>query len=90
MNYKVMERPYREDEIKACMDENGMITGIVRMELSDLIDNDFEGFLDILSEKLIDGLSLMGIAYKIVGFEGDNVLHLKVTGQVELDDSDEE
>ena len=84
-NYKVMERPYETEEIRALIDENCTISGIVRVELSDLIDNDFEGFLDVLSEKLIDDLSLMETDYKIVGFEGDTILHLKVTGQVKLE-----
>lgn len=83
-DYKVMDRPYTEKEIRDNIDENGTICGIVRVELDEIIENDFEGFLDILSERLIDSPCLMGTDYKIVGHEGDKCLHFRVMGQVEL------
>lgn len=59
---------------------------ILKVDFRDIINNDFEGFLDILSENLIGNPCLMGIDYKIVGYEDDSLLRIKVTGMVELED----
>ena len=62
------------------------IKKVVTVELSDLIDNNLEGFLDILSEKAVGHECLMDINYKIVGHESDTILKIEVTGYVDPDD----
>ena len=85
-NYTIVEHPYTPKEIRSSMKADGLISGVVKVELRDIINTDFEGFLDILSENLIGNPCLMGIDYKIVGYEDDSLLHIKVTGMVELED----
>jgi hypothetical protein len=51
--------------------------------LGDLIDNNLEGFLDLLSERTTDTVMLMDIDYGIVGVApgaGGTVDHLPVNG----------
>ena len=85
-NYTIVEHPYTPKGIRSSMKEGGLISGVVKVKLRDIINNDFEGFLDILSENLIGNPCLMGIDYKIVGYEDDSLLHIKATGMVELED----
>lgn len=58
---------------------------IVDVELYEIIDNDFEGFLDILSERVSDTVLLTDISYRIVGHDGDT-LKIEVDG-IWLEDS---
>ena len=72
------------EEVIAGRDENNMVRGYVCILLSDVIDNDFEGFLDILSENLIGSDLLGGIDYSIAGIDRyePNTLYFEVTGDV--------
>lgn len=53
---------------------NGTVSGIVKVELSEIIGYSLEDFLDLLTTRLVDDELLMDIHYKVVGNEGDNVL----------------
>lgn len=64
---KVMKEPYKPEELEKLADENGYVEGNVIVPLSDIIDNDLEGFLDLLGEKLVANECLMDISYKAVG-----------------------
>ena len=70
------------EEIIASRDENNYVEGYVQVHVSTLIDNDLEGFLDIISEELIGSDLLMDINYEVVGVEEGNELIIKVTGDV--------
>lgn len=60
---------------------------IVDVELYEIIDNDFEGFLDILSDRTSsDNMLLTDISYRIVGHEGDT-LKIEVNGTFFPEDS---
>lgn len=63
----IIERPYDSQDIRERMDANGYVEGNVAVPLSDIIDNDLEGFLDLLAEKLVDSVCLMDISYRAVG-----------------------
>jgi hypothetical protein len=81
---EIMEKPYTKEQIKELTKDNLWISGIVRMDVSDLIDLDFEGFLDLCSEKLTDADLLMEVDYKIVGFnEEKQELFMKIEGNPE-------
>ena len=67
------------NEMKKQMNENDRVTGLVRVSLCDIIDNDLEGFLDILSEGLTGSPLLMDIDYNVDHAE-DNDLIIHVTG----------
>ena len=89
MTYELLNAPLTTDEMRrqadAPADErmrhepHGYVVGVVAVDLSDFIDNDPDGVLDLLSERLTDGPLLMDIAYKVVGHDGD-ALHIEVSG----------
>lgn len=85
LNYTVMEQPYTAAEILKNLDDDGQISGVVGISLDDIIENDMEGFDDILTERLV-GLNccLSEISYDVVGVEPDeNFLHIRVSGYVD-------
>lgn len=53
LNYTVMEQPYTAAEILKNLDDDGQISGVVGISLDDIIENDMEGFDDILTERLV-------------------------------------
>lgn len=79
---KTMDRPYTNEELKKLVDENGYVEGNVIVPLSDIISNDFEGFLDLLGEKLVENDCLMDISYKPVGVIADQGIIIWVRGDV--------
>lgn len=52
---------------------------VVEVDLSEIIDTDLEGFLDILSERATGSPLLMDISYKVIGCENDT-LKIEVDG----------
>lgn len=78
---KVYDEPMTRKEILEKRDENGFVEGVVPVSLSDAIDNDLEGFLDLISEKLVGDASLLDISYASVGSRGTEIL-VSVTGDV--------
>jgi len=84
--YQVLNQPYSEAEIKANADENGYIEGVVKISLADLIEADFENFLDYISVRLINSVCLSDIQYKIVGAGSDDVVLVHVSGQAEIEE----
>jgi hypothetical protein len=63
-------------------DENGYIHGTMPFSLSEIMDNDFEGMMDLFSERLTATDLLMDIHYEAVGF-ADGMILIKVTGDPE-------
>lgn len=73
--------PLTKEAVCRYKDDNNYIRGIVKVELSDLIENDLDGFLDLISEKLTGSPLLMDIGYEPVSvFEEE--LYLLVSGDV--------
>lgn len=64
---KYLQKPLSLEEIRAIADEDNYIEGIVAIEDSDMINNDFITFLDILSEKLCNNSYLLDIQYEMIG-----------------------
>ena len=92
-----LEKPYTEEEIRRLRDKDGYIEGCVAVPLSDIINSDFEEFLDLLALKLVDNVLLMDINYTAVGISdtdaGDANIIIKVSGDTSelfLDDEEEE
>ena len=73
-------RPYTAEEIKVNKDSEGYVSGNVLIDLSDVIDRDLEGFLDLISTKLIANDLLMDTSYKAVGVTAEGALVIEVTG----------
>lgn len=96
--YTVLEQPYTEEEIRANVQPDGKISGVVSVDFEDIFsdvglrvqeleeEGDEEGygaFADVLSEKLIGRYDLRDREYKIVGFSGDTVVHVEITGYID-------
>lgn len=88
----VLTEPLTQEQMKAMMNENCYVTAIVPVYVSDLIDNDLEGVLDLLSELMTGSLCLMNIGYKVVGVIDEYTLAIQVEGDVSevINDYDEE
>ena len=71
---KPLKRPLSLEEMKGMCDERYFIEGIVEVDVADLIDNDLEAYLDILSEKLTGTSLLMDIESYIVGCDDETLL----------------
>lgn len=96
--YTVLEQPYTEEEIRANVQPDGKISGVVPVDFEDIFsdvglrvqeleeEGDEEGygaFADVLSETLIGRYDMRDREYKIVGFSGDTVVHVKITGYID-------
>lgn len=93
INELVMTRPYTARELEAKMDEKCFVTGYVAVPLNDMINAEFEEFLDLLSVKLTGGELLMEISYQAVSIlntDADNNVVIKVHGNVSEILSEEE
>lgn len=73
--YKVLTEPLSAEDLKG----DPWIEVVVAVHLRDIIDADYEQFLDMLSEEAIGTELLEDIIYDLVGHDGD-ILHLRVTG----------
>lgn len=60
LNYTVMEQPYTAAEILKNLDDDGQISGVIGISLDDIIENDMEGFDDILTERLVGLCTMRG------------------------------
>lgn len=79
-----LKNPMTVEEIKKFRDADNYIAGVISIHISDMIDNDLEGFLDRISTLLVNNECLMDVNYEVVGIndtEKDEIL-LKVTGDV--------
>lgn len=83
MSYILLEQPYTAEQCRA--KENQFIEGIVSVPLETVIENDFEGFLDILEHMLIGDLGLVtDMEYSVVGNGMNDMLHIRATGFADL------
>lgn len=86
-----LTEPYSAEELKTAINEECEITDIVRVDLHDIFDTDFEGFLDIISEELVGNELLNEPSYHLIGSDNESNLYFEVTGTVEiLEDEPEE
>lgn len=87
----VLKKPMTIEEIKQNKDENNYVEGIIPVSLSNIIDNDLEGFLDIISEDLVGRPTLMDVNYSVVGHQDEWTVLIKVSGDASqiLDEEEE-
>lgn len=86
---KVMKKPYTATEIIE-KQKGDIISGVVRINLQDAINGEFDDFLDLISNKLVDSPCLVGSTYEIVGVEPENYILVKVTGHTSMLDLDDD
>ena len=84
--YEVLTEPLSSKQIAERITNEGFIEGVVIVSLYDLIDGDLEGFIDILSYKLIDCLDLIEMKYRIVGLKSGIELLIHVSGYADAKD----
>jgi hypothetical protein len=93
MDYELLTRPLTAAQIRRQMDADGVVEGVVAIELDDVIDNDRDRVVELLSELLVDNTALEDIEYELLGNDGD-MLHLHVRGDasnlVEDEEEDED
>lgn len=86
--------PISQEDIQKFSDENHYIEGVVKVHISDMIDNNLEGFLDLISIGLVDSDLLMDVNYSVIGLCEDepDTLYLLVSGDASmvLNSSDDE
>jgi hypothetical protein len=82
----ILYEPLNAEKILAQRDENGFISGLVLVDISDIIDGDLESLLDTVSEKLVGSPLGMEIEYKPVGaLNGDIVMRVTLDPTMVLD-----
>lgn len=90
MGYELRHDVMTLAEIKEKSADN-YVNEVVPVSLHDLIDNDLEGFLDIVSEQLLGDLGVLSdISYEVVGSGISDDVHIRVEGYAELFDEMEE
>lgn len=62
--------------------KDGFISVQVETSLSEFVDNDLDGVLNLLSEQATGTKALRNIGYSVVGHQG-NTLKLKVSGHID-------
>lgn len=86
--------PISQEDIQKFSDENHYVEGVVKVHISDMIDNDLESFLDMISIRLVDSELLMDVNYSVIGLCEDepDTLYLLVRGDASmtLDDTDDD
>ena len=86
---KPLAEPLTKEQIAQQMRDTGSVTGIVALEIGDIIDYDFESFLDLLSEQLIGNDLLMDFGYKMIGANMETQeIYFEVSGSYDTGYSD--
>ena len=80
-HHPILSEPYTLEELKANANDNNIVYGWV--SLHQVIDNDFESFLDNLSLKLTGTELLSGTNYELICNNDDNLIFY-VEGDVSL------
>ena len=66
-------------------DIDGWITCVVPVPFSRILQLDYEGFIDLLSDLAVGNQLLMDVGYDVVGFNQDEQeLHIEVRGDTAL------
>ena len=86
----VLHEPLTPDQIRARMDDDGYVAGLVPMDLDDTTDG-LESTLDALSERLVGSGLLMDIDYRPVAVTRDGTIIVRVAGDpsMVLSDADD-
>lgn len=72
---EVLNKPLTKKQIRSKADRNGCISGIVPFNVHNIINNDYQGFLEQLSETMVGTkYTLSNITFKVVGAIGNDIL----------------
>ena len=78
---KARSEPFSRSELIANATTTGQITGVVRFTIDEMVEGNFEGFLDRCSLRLTGSTLLEDVDYRLVGVE-DGVALIQVTGDI--------
>ena len=84
-----LDAPMREADLLIHFHEHGYIDVVVAVELGEIIDNDLDGFDDILCDR-IGSILLSNLKYEVVGNKS-NILYIRVqcdASNIDLDTHD--
>lgn len=81
--HPILSEPYTLEELKQRADDNNIVYGWVSLSLHQVIDTDFESFLDNLSLKLTGTELLSGTNYELICNDDDNLIFY-VEGDISL------
>lgn len=70
------------ETIRKCAVQGRMYRADVQLELGDIIENNLEGFLDLISTIATGSPLMQDISWRIVDTKGLNTLILEITGDV--------
>lgn len=79
-SYNLLKKPLSHEQQKKA--KGCHVCGVIEIELTEIIDLDREALTDLLSTRLIGGVLLMDISYKIAGHNKDT-LHMEVSGNAQ-------
>ncbi len=78
---KLERAPATEDQLYEAVANQQYVTGVVEVEPSELVDVDYEGFLDLLGQRLVGSDLLMDITYEAIGWNPEKkAVRYQVTG----------
>lgn len=75
-----------EQRTVVIFENNYYVEGEFEVELCDMIDNDLDGFLDVLSEKLIGSICAQSINYSLSAVTGNATVRMSVNCLLEKDE----
>lgn len=79
----ILEGPLTEEQMKEMITEdNPYLSGNIIVDQNEMIDNDLEGFLDLISERLTGSPLLMDIDYKPIDVLEDGRIIFRARGDV--------
>jgi hypothetical protein len=82
---KPEEHPvFKKGETKPHIEDDGLIYGVVEIDLNDIIEGNLESFLDLLSTELTGSDYLSDMQYSVVGHKADNQVLIEVCGDPSL------
>lgn len=74
----ILTKPLTRDQLLQQVDDSGIIETHIAVDLAEIIDNDLEAFLDLLSERTIGSVLGCDIASEPVAVDEDGKIILRV------------
>jgi hypothetical protein len=71
-------------EVRQAVEKGEYVTGVVTLDLGDIIDNGLEWLCDELSRQLVGNELVTDITWQVVGFIVPSTIMLKVEGDASL------
>lgn len=81
----ILEQPLTLKQLEAKSDENGYISVVIPVSLTDIIGRDIEGLNDLAEQRIVvPNAILSNIGYRVVGHRDEDTILLGVTAVAEV------